>query len=164
MNAWLFNILVLFLCLHTATAFMAAGLVAAMRRAGASCGPGNRQRVLSMTTASDTPLTKTTTFQATPEGTVDWERLWYPIIFTRFADKTLPFKFVLRGRPLVLWWDPIQSKFHAAEDCCPHRLAPLSEGRVNVAGEIECPYHGWCFEGGSGRCTLIPQLDSGPTG
>jgi len=33
----------------------------------------------------------------------------------------------------------------------PHRLAPLSEGRVNAAGLLDCPYHGWAFAG-SGTC------------
>lgn len=43
------------------------------------------------------------------------------------------------------------------EDACPHRLAPLSEGRINPAtGDLQCAYHGWAFNSG-GRCTLIPQ-------
>eukprot|EP00966_Prymnesium_polylepis_P267498 6179543-Prymnesium_polylepis.1 len=42
-------------------------------------------------------------------------------------------------------------------DACPHRLAPLSEGRVDAEGRIECPYHGWTFSE-SGECTKIPQL------
>ncbi|MEO1183133.1 MAG: Rieske 2Fe-2S domain-containing protein, partial [Cyanobacteria bacterium J06636_28] len=39
---------------------------------------------------------------------------------------------------------------------CPHRLAPLSEGRINEAGQLECPYHGWAFSG-AGQCEHIPQ-------
>ncbi len=37
---------------------------------------------------------------------------------------------------------------------------PLSEGRLNAAGELECPYHGWTFDG-QGRCTAIPQASDG---
>jgi phenylpropionate dioxygenase-like ring-hydroxylating dioxygenase large terminal subunit len=45
-------------------------------------------------------------------------------------------------------------------DRCPHRLAPLSAGRV--AGEgIRCGYHGWRF-GTDGRCTEIPATDQMP--
>ena len=44
-----------------------------------------------------------------------------------------------------------------ADDSCPHRLVPLSEGRVAESGCIECPYHGWQFNGTSGACTKIPQ-------
>jgi phenylpropionate dioxygenase-like ring-hydroxylating dioxygenase large terminal subunit len=43
------------------------------------------------------------------------------------------------------------------QDQCPHRLAPLSEGRISEAGYLECPYHGWAFSG-SGQCEQIPQL------
>ena len=42
-------------------------------------------------------------------------------------------------------------------DACPHRLAPLSQGRVDAAtGCLECPYHGWQFDA-TGACTKIPQ-------
>ncbi|MEQ1491864.1 MAG: aromatic ring-hydroxylating dioxygenase subunit alpha [Terricaulis sp.] len=39
-------------------------------------------------------------------------------------------------------------------DRCPHRNMALSRGAVH-GGEIECPYHGWRFDG-EGRCTLTP--------
>ncbi|KAJ0703203.1 putative pheophorbide a oxygenase [Helianthus annuus] len=42
------------------------------------------------------------------------------------------------------------------DDRCPHRLAPLSEGRIDQWGRLQCVYHGWCF-GGSGDCKFIPQ-------
>jgi len=49
-------------------------------------------------------------------------------------------------------------------DQCPHRLAPLSEGRILPnTGDIECPYHGWSFEGKTGNCTGIPQLPANAT-
>jgi phenylpropionate dioxygenase-like ring-hydroxylating dioxygenase large terminal subunit len=44
---------------------------------------------------------------------------------------------------------------------CPHRLAPLSEGRiVPTTRDLECSYHGWTFDGATGICTHIPQYDS----
>ncbi|KAM0011816.1 putative pheophorbide a oxygenase [Helianthus debilis subsp. tardiflorus] len=42
------------------------------------------------------------------------------------------------------------------DDMCPHRLAPLSEWRIDQWGRLQCVYHGWCFSG-SGDCNLIPQ-------
>jgi len=44
-------------------------------------------------------------------------------------------------------------------DACPHRLAPLSEGRVeSETGCLQCAYHGWEFDG-NGKCTQIPSAD-----
>jgi len=31
-------------------------------------------------------------------------------------------------------------------------------GRVTEQGELQCGYHGWCFDGATGRCTRIPNL------
>ncbi len=39
---------------------------------------------------------------------------------------------------------------------CPHRLAPLSEGRIDEQGCLQCCYHGWSFNG-DGSCARIPQ-------
>ncbi|GKB24788.1 putative Rieske [2Fe-2S] iron-sulfur domain-containing protein, partial [Tanacetum coccineum] len=49
------------------------------------------------------------------------------------------------------------------EDTCPHRLAPLSQGRIDQWGRLQCVYHGWCFAA-SGDCKFIPQapLDAPP--
>ena len=41
------------------------------------------------------------------------------------------------------------------KDECAHRGCPLSKGRV-VDGQVECPYHGWVFNGG-GTCTKMPS-------
>lgn len=44
----------------------------------------------------------------------------------------------------------------ALQDNCPHRGAPLSEGRIK-GDQVECCYHGWTF-GTDGKCTTIPAL------
>ena len=58
------------------------------------------------------------------------------------------------GVPLVLF--RARGELHCLTDRCPHRSAPLSGGAV-VEGAIECPYHGWRFDG-SGRCIAMPGL------
>ena len=79
---------------------------------------------------------------------------WHPIATTAEL-KTKPLARQLLGQPIVA--------FRAAKgpsvllDRCPHRNFPLSDGRVR-GGEIECPYHGWRFDG-SGRCSVIPGSD-----
>jgi len=45
--------------------------------------------------------------------------------------KAAPFAFTLLGERLVLWWDHKDGAWSAMRDVCPHRLAPLSEGRIN---------------------------------
>lgn len=63
------------------------------------------------------------------------------------------------GQRAVVWTGP-DGELVAARDLCPHRRAPLSDGRV-VDGEIHCPYHGWAYDG-TGRCTRLPAV--GPDG
>jgi len=90
-----------------------------------------------------------------------WRRSWYPVSFVEDLVEDAPTAFTLLGEPLVLWKDG-EGEWQAAADRCPHRLAPLSEGRVSEAGHIECGYHGWAFDA-SGRCTAIPQMEQGST-
>jgi len=59
------------------------------------------------------------------------------------------------GDDVVLWRDAAGVP-RAAPDRCPHRGTRLSLGRV-CEGQIECPYHGWRFDG-DGRCVAIPAL------
>lgn len=81
---------------------------------------------------------------------------WYPVHYVRDLDKLAPTKFTLLGQDIVIWWDNITQSWSVLEDKCPHRLAPLSEGRINQDGLLECPYHGWTFAP-SGECQAIPQ-------
>ncbi|CAM9560216.1 unnamed protein product [Chrysoparadoxa australica] len=101
---------------------------------------------------------------AQAEERIDWQAQWYPIALSRFTDKEAPYPMTVLGTPLSIWWDHVEERWCAVEDRCPHRAAPLSEGRVTSKGEIQCPYHGWSFKSG-GRCTEIPQdtsLEPGP--
>ena len=96
----------------------------------------------------------------------DWHSQWYPIAFECDLEDDAPYAFTLLGTPLVFWKNKTSGasddapEYSCVADMCPHRLAPLSEGRINDKGEIECGYHGWTFEGKSGKCTSIPQLGS----
>lgn len=61
----------------------------------------------------------------------------------------------LLGEDWVVWCDDT-GRARAARDQCPHRGARLSLGQV-CAGQLECPYHGWRFDG-EGRCVAIPAV------
>ncbi len=88
--------------------------------------------------------------------TEHWQQRWYPVAYLEDLDRRQPTPFTLLGTDLVLWHEAASGQWRAFADVCPHRLVPLSDGRINDRGELECPYHGWSF-GGDGRCTLIPQ-------
>ncbi|MBD2577426.1 Rieske 2Fe-2S domain-containing protein [Oscillatoria sp. FACHB-1406] len=86
----------------------------------------------------------------------DPQEAWYPIFYLQDLDRAQPNPFTLLDRDLVVWWEENSQSWRVFEDCCPHRLAPLSQGRINEAGQLECPYHGWAFSG-EGHCEIIPQ-------
>ncbi|KAJ6713487.1 IRON-SULFUR DOMAIN CONTAINING PROTEIN [Salix purpurea] len=71
-------------------------------------------------------------------------------------DKRAPHAKKVMGLDIVVWWDKNESSWRVFKDACPHRLAPLSEGRIDHWGRLQCVYHGWCFNG-SGNCNFIPQ-------
>lgn len=58
--------------------------------------------------------------------------------------------------------DAASGGFTVLDDRCPHRAAPLSEGRVYVREQgdtvIECGYHGWTYSC-DGACVRIPQTE-----
>ncbi|NET04580.1 MAG: Rieske 2Fe-2S domain-containing protein [Symploca sp. SIO2B6] len=116
----------------------------------------------------NSPLSVTSSTRATkelPAGGLDperfdWQEVWYPVYYIEDLDKSQLTRFTLLGRDLVLWWDKNQQQWRAFVDQCPHRLATLSEGRINEQGWLECPYHGWSFSG-AGKCEQIPQQVEG---
>jgi phenylpropionate dioxygenase-like ring-hydroxylating dioxygenase large terminal subunit len=89
------------------------------------------------------------------EEVFQWTKQWYPVAVVDFLDPSRPHAIQLLGKDLVLWRDSL-SKWSCFEDCCPHRLAPLSEGRVESDGTLLCAYHAWRFDS-QGNCVSIPQ-------
>lgn len=59
--------------------------------------------------------------------------------------KRKPIRLLVEGQPIILFRTS-DGEARALQDRCPHRHAPLSDGRV-VGDAIECPYHGWRFNG-----------------
>ncbi|CAL8461973.1 g1504 [Coccomyxa elongata] len=89
--------------------------------------------------------------------TYDWAKQWYPLAFVEDLNPKVPHAMELLGQRLVLWRDA-ERQWRCFQDKCPHRLAPLSEGRIEPSdGTLMCSYHGWRFTG-DGKCTDVPQL------
>jgi phenylpropionate dioxygenase-like ring-hydroxylating dioxygenase large terminal subunit len=104
------------------------------------------------------PLTSEAT-AAVPQS-VDAEMLlgfWYPALRSDQVRGQGLEQALLLGVPLVLGRDG-QGRPFALRDSCPHRGIPLSYGRLDSGGLLECCYHGWRFEPVSGQCREIPSL------
>lgn len=86
---------------------------------------------------------------------------WYVVAWAHELGGTKPLARTLLETPVVLFRDG-QGQAHALMDRCPHRFAPLSMGKVQESGALQCPYHGLQF-GTDGRCVKNPQGDI-PTG
>jgi len=96
---------------------------------------------------------------ATMDGAcpIDWRDQWYALAFLGDLQENQPNAFTVMEEPLVVWKEPSSGCWRVFRDSCPHRLVPLSEGRIDPkTGTLECPYHGWQFES-SGKCTAIPE-------
>ncbi|KAK3244991.1 hypothetical protein CYMTET_45420 [Cymbomonas tetramitiformis] len=144
---------------------------------------------ISLEDFNKTPQANSRTMHSGGQGEqFDWNECWYPTFYTCDLDKKVPQAVTVLGKRLVIWWDASASEeearqqgldrawsaaktsheaaevgpgcWRAFRDLCPHRLAPLSEGRINEEGDLECPYHGWSFDG-CGTCVSIPQLPQG---
>jgi len=103
---------------------------------------------------------------------------WIPIGSAISLYGLGPTEITVMGQRLVVWHDESlntdkkkkkkikgleasKAKWSVMFDYCPHRLAPLSQGRVDPETNcIECPYHGWQFDK-DGTVTNIPQSETG---
>lgn len=106
-------------------------------------------------------------------GAPSWRnRHWFPIASVHELDPDRPTPVRIDGLSLVVWHVPVKDAqpdkitgsfeddgWKVFADLCPHRLAPLSEGRIEKeTGCIQCSYHGWEFNG-EGKCEKIPSAD-----
>ncbi len=82
---------------------------------------------------------------------------WYLALPSAKLKKNKMFSMEIMGEP-VLFFRKSTGEISAIRDICPHRGIPLKFGRV-VDDQVECPYHGWKFDGG-GVCRKIPSLTS----
>ncbi|NEQ73819.1 MAG: Rieske 2Fe-2S domain-containing protein [Okeania sp. SIO2C9] len=85
---------------------------------------------------------------------------WYPLSPIEDLDPEIPVPVTLLGIRLVIWKPRYSENYQVFLDVCPHRLAPLSEGRIDEkTGNLMCSYHGWQFDS-QGICTHIPQAEN----
>jgi len=82
--------------------------------------------------------------------------IWYFAGVSKDVSDTGLIRKVIAGEPITFGRRKDGSVF-ALRDICPHRAAPLSEGRI-TEDTVECPYHGWRFGTDDGACQEIPAL------
>ncbi len=84
---------------------------------------------------------------------------WWTVARSEEVTSKKPLSSDIGNQELVLWRDAAGIA-RAMEDRCPHRRAPLSRGCVRENGLIQCGYHGWSFDGETGRLREIPNMKS----
>lgn len=85
---------------------------------------------------------------------------WYPLAWSRDIGRNLNARRVLEQDIVVYRTE--DGKVAALEDACPHRLAPLSLGKLK-GDAVECGYHGMAFDC-SGKCVSAPGMARPPSG
>lgn len=84
--------------------------------------------------------------------------LWYVAAWSHDLDNE-PLGCVITGVPVVLY-RRADGVAIGLEDRCPHRFAPLSNGRIE-GDNLRCMYHGLRF-GCDGVCNEMPARDQAP--
>lgn len=83
---------------------------------------------------------------------------WYPLAWSRDIGRSLTSRRIVE-RDIVLYRTE-QGQVAALDDVCPHRMLPLSMGKLK-GDAIECGYHGMTFDC-SGKCVRVPGQDRIP--
>lgn len=83
----------------------------------------------------------------------NFANVWTMVALASGLTREKPLAMRVAGERVVFFRDA-DGKACALLDRCPHRGVALSLGRV-CKGEIECPFHGWRFDG-AGRNTHVP--------
>jgi nitrite reductase/ring-hydroxylating ferredoxin subunit len=84
---------------------------------------------------------------------------WWPVAHSEEVTAT-PKAFRVMATELAAYRDR-SGAVRAAINQCPHRRVPFTLGWVTDDGLLQCGYHGWCFDGATGRCQRIPNFGPG---
>ena len=78
---------------------------------------------------------------------------WHPVAYSADVAED-PVPFTLLGEDIVV--ARLGGEAVAMRDLCAHRGTRLSLGKVVNGDRLQCPYHGWQYDG-TGLCRLAPQ-------
>lgn len=144
--------LLLWLSLGTAVAFQSPAFRSPIQTGSRAFRPANQQLFSTLDTrSSERDL-------GIEEEVDDNVGAWIPIASVHALTGLGPQQIRVMGLDLAVWQGS-DDVWSVMVDACPHRLAPLSQGRVDPdTGCIECPYHGWQFDA-EGNLTALPHGD-----
>lgn len=77
---------------------------------------------------------------------------WYPLTWSRNVQRQLSAHKIIERE--IVAYRTEAGQVVAMDDACPHRLLPLSMGKLKGDG-IECGYHGMTFDA-TGQCVRVP--------
>lgn len=86
---------------------------------------------------------------------------WFAVAFSRDLEVGEVKTVHCCGEELVLFRSRSGAP-HILDAWCPHLGAHLGEGGRVVGEGLRCPFHGWQWDGESGRCTRIPYCEKIP--
>ncbi len=87
-----------------------------------------------------------------------YQHVWFVVARSQDINDG-PYSTQLLDQKLVVFRDS-SGAARVTDRRCIHRGGNLADGRV-VGDSIQCPYHGWQFDGVSGVCNRIPSLAQG---
>ena len=90
---------------------------------------------------------------------------WHPVATVAELDETPLSAIRLLDEDIVVW--RAGARLHAWRDACVHRGTRLSLGKIIDGDCIQCPYHGWIYDGiirsSENSCAgRIPYRPAGP--
>ncbi len=86
---------------------------------------------------------------------------WYLAEFSHLLKRGDIKVLDLLGRQVVVFRTE-DGEAHAVDPFCPHLGAHLGHGSKVVGTQLRCAFHGWGYEGKSGKCAHIPNGDPIP--
>lgn len=84
----------------------------------------------------------------------EYPRGWYKVAESRDVPKGTIKSLQFCGKEIVIFRTD-DGKASVADAICPHLGAHLGDGKI-VKDCIECPFHGYQFNGVDGKCTYVP--------
>nr|XP_018915694.1 PREDICTED: cholesterol 7-desaturase-like isoform X2 [Bemisia tabaci] len=86
---------------------------------------------------------------------------WFNILESSEVSKNQVKYVTALGENFAVFRTP-EGKVHIMDAYCPHLGANMGLGGVVRGDCLECPFHGWQFDGNSGKCTSVPYSEKVP--